>query len=322
MVDVGTMPSLGTRTAIRYGCDELGRLESALVHTPGVALRDIDQQNFRGLLWERVPEVSRYIDEHLAYRELLQKQGVRVHELSDLVSLTQPMIDRLPNLTFLDNTAVVTRQGALLSAMAWRARRHEETVVREALQSLGVPILYEFDDGADAFEGCQLLSPECLLVCGTERHARRSIFKFIVRALHHFREIIYVDIPKARRFMHADRVFGCVRPDLALAYLPALSSASVFTRERIEKVDFCEYITRSRGIELLGVSEGEQRRMACSFLPIESGRILHYEGALEKQTIRALEHNGVDLTFVHGGVLMQGGGSLRSHVLPLHRQSL
>ena len=93
------------------------------------------------------------------------------------------------------------------------------------MDRLGIPLVCEFDE-TDGFEGCLLLGPETLLVAETERHYRRSVEKFIPIALNRFQEVIQVAVPKARRFMHADTVFGRIRKDLALAYLPALRSAA------------------------------------------------------------------------------------------------
>jgi arginine deiminase len=203
--------------------------------------------------------------------------------------------------------------------MAGPARRGEERLVREALLRMGVPILSEFDDPDDAFEGCLLLSPETLLVADTERHTPTAIEKFLPHALAHFSEVLHVEVPKARRFMHPDTIYNRVDNDLALAYLPAFVSVTRHTTEGAEAVDFLEHM-RAKGVEILAVSDSEQRRLACSFVPLEPGVIVHYDTALDPSTQRELARRGVELIQFHPDALHAGGGSLRCLTLRLHRE--
>lgn len=61
------------------------------------------------------------------------------------------LIRKLPNLTFLHDTTVISCKGAILSRMRPPAREKEEIVVKEALSNLGIPILSEFNGGQDFF---------------------------------------------------------------------------------------------------------------------------------------------------------------------------
>ena len=299
-----------------YGCDELGRLRRVLLHRPGQALELINGGNFRQWQFDSVPDIERFSEEHDRYRQLLQSHGVEALELADYVSRNAHFIPRLPNLTYMHDIAVVSRKGAMLSRMI-NSRCGEEQVVREAMSRLGIPIVSEFDDN-DGFEGCLLLGPETLLVAETERHYRHSVEKFIHRALEHFQEVIQVDAPKARRFMHADTVFGRIRKDLALAYLPAMRDARLHTREGTVPID-CESFMRSRGIEIIPVSDSEQARLACSFVPLEPGVIFHYDTALDKATKLKLARRNVELILFHPQAMVAGGGSLRCLTLRLWR---
>jgi len=168
---------------ITYGCEEFGRLTWVMLHRPGEELQMINQENCHQWLFDFVPDVNLFIEEHDRYRELLVSQGVGVLELGDYVREKRVFISQLPNLTYLHDTAVITTKGAFLSAMAMQGRRNEEVVVQEALTNLGVPILIDFDNPEDAFEGCLLLSPEILLVAETERHSQQAVHKFIKKVL-------------------------------------------------------------------------------------------------------------------------------------------
>jgi arginine deiminase len=306
-------------TAFDYGCEHFGQLTRVLLHRPGRALTLVNAENCHDWLFDFAPDAVRFAEEHDRYRELLTDLGIQVYELSDFLDDGIEDVDRLPNLTYMHDIAVVSSRGAILSRMATPARQGEERVVREALSRIGVPILSEFDDPTDAFEGCLLLSPETLLVADTERHHRATIERFIPEALRHFREVLYVEIPKARRYMHPDTIYNRVDCDLALAYLPAFRSTVLHTADGAREVDFAEYMQR-KGVEIVCVSDSEQRRLACSFVPLAPRVVIHYDTALDRSTRRELARRGVELILFHPDALVAGGGSLRCLTLRLRRE--
>lgn len=304
-------------SAAEYGCDELGRLRRVMLHRPGRSLELIDGRNCGHWLFDAVPEKEAFLDEHNAYRALLESLGVDVVELSRLVEDEAEVIERMPNLTYLHDTAVITRRGAVISAMC-RARIGEQYVVRKALERLGIPVFYDFRESEDAFEGFLLLSPETVLVAVTERHSYPSVSRFTRHLLHHFAEILVVDIPKARRFMHPDTIYNRIDHDLALGYLPVLQNGTLYRGHTARQVNPLAHL-RQKGITVLGVSDSEQRRLACSFVVLEPRVMLHYDTALDPATQRALARKGVELITFHPRALCAGGGSLRCLTLRLHR---
>ncbi len=307
-----------TSCRIPYGCEEFGRLSQVLMHRPGKELDLIDHGNYQEWLFDRAPDAARFIDEHDRFRYILISHGVEVLELSDYINDHHEWTRRMPNLTYLHDAAVITSKGAILSSMAWPARQNEETVVREALSNLGIPIFIDFDDPEDAFEGCLLLSPETVLVAETERHRRKTILEFVHKALEVFEEVIYVDVPKARRFMHPDTIYNRVTRNLALAYLPAFRTSYRFAIKGVEKIDFAEHM-KSKGVQIVNVSDSEQMRLACTFVALEPGVIFHYDTALDGETQVALARKGVEIIFFHPEALTAGGGSLRCITLRLRR---
>jgi arginine deiminase len=301
-----------------FGCDSLGRLTRVMVHRPGDELGVINSSNYRQWLFDGVPDINGFREEHQAYCELLQSHGVEVLELADHIDNPADKLARMPNITYMHDTAVISRQGAILSSMAWEGRRNEHLVVREALRNIGIPIFSEFDEPDDAFEGCLLLSPQTILVAQTERHSPRSIRKFMTQALSAFDEVIYLKIPKARRYMHPDTIYNRITDRLSLAYLPAMEAAYLFRKHGVERIDFPQFM-QARGIELVPVSDDEQRRLACSFVPLEPGVIFHYDTALDPATQQRLSQKGVTILSFHPHAMRAGGGSLRCITLRLHR---
>jgi len=301
-----------------FGCDHLGRLTRVMVHKPGDELKVINSANYPDWLFDRVPNINGFREEHEAYCELLRSCGVEVLELADHVDNASQKLANMPNVTYMHDIAVVSSKGAILSCMAWQGRKNEHLVVREALQNIGIPIFLEFDEPQDAFEGCLLLSPQTILVAETERHSSQSVRKFVRRALSAFDEVIYVKIPKARRYMHPDTIYNRVTERLSLVYLPAIEAAYLCQKGGVEPIDFPAFL-RARGIELINVSDSEQQRLACSFVPLEPGVIFHYDTALDGATQRLLSRKGVEIIFFHPEAMRAGGGSLRCITLRLHR---
>lgn len=307
------------KETIPYGCEQLGRLKCVLLHRPGKALELINQNNYKQMLFDKVPDVPAYVEDHDRYRELLQNYGVDVIELADYVFKNRELMDTMANLTFLHDTAVICRHGAIISKMAFPGRRNEHIVVKEALQNMGIPTFLEFVGSDEYFEGCLLLSEDIVLVAETERHTRQAIMKFISYMTKLFKGIIYIDVPKGRRYMHPDTVFNRVRKDLAIAYLPAVKSSYFFTRYSAEPINLLEFINK-QGMDIIEVSDDEQRRLACSFVPLDNGVMLHYDTALDKSTCKKLESKGVELVLFHPNSMHEGGGSLRCHTLRIRRE--
>lgn len=301
-----------------FGCDCLGRLKRVMVHRPGDELKIINSENHCDWLFDSVPDINAFRDEHQAYTELLQSYGVEVLELEDYIESPLKKLARMPNITYMHDIAVISSKGAILSCMAWDGRRNEHIVVKEALQNIGIPIFSEFDEPDDAFEGCLLLSPKTVLVAETERHTLKSIKKFIAKALSTFDEVFFIKIPKARRYMHPDTIYNRITERVALVYLPAFESTYLYKHGQVHKVDFKKCM-QDRGVELINVSDSEQRRLACSFVPLEPGVIFHYDTALDDSTRKLLSRKGIEMIFFRPNALLAGGGSLRCLTLRLHR---
>jgi arginine deiminase len=300
-----------------YGIERFGRLKAVLLHRPDQSLRVVNEENRAFFLFDKVPDVEKYLEEHARYGALLERHGVRVHQLSDHVRRNTDLLKRLPNLAYLHDTAVVSAHGAIVSKMSSMGRCHEEVVVREALSDLGVPILYEPGEG-EAFEGCLLLAPGIVFVADTERHHQSAIEKFIDFILGYFDEVIYAKIPQERRFMHPDMVLNRVTERLMLYYPPAFLEVYSITGDRRTNIDIKAWMN-ARKIDLIPLSDPEQRRWGCSFVPLEPGVLINYDISLSPQTVHALEREGVRLIHFHPDALLAGGGSLRCLTLRLWR---
>lgn len=302
----------------KYGAENLGRLKKVMLHCPKQSLWRVNENNLRFYLFDSVPDCDRYIDEHNAYRNLLINHGVQVYELSDLIENNRELMSYLPNLTYLNDSSVITGKGAILSAMSPGGRQYEEVVVREALTALGIPILHDCEPG-EQFEGFIALSPDALFVADTERHSKVSIERFFTFALQYFRKIIYAQIPQARRFMHPDMIFNKISDQLGLFFPPAFLNCWLITKEAREEIDFSIWM-KQMNMELIPVSDEEQQKWATSFLVLEPNIIINYDISLKPVTRKLLESMGVRFIQFHPDAMLAGGGSLRCLTLRLLRE--
>ena len=292
-----------------YGIEHFGRLKRAMLHRPDEAIKLVTEENREFFLFDAVPDVDRYLEEHRRYEQLLMEAGVDVVQLADHVARNTDLVSCLPNLAYLHDVAVISSHGAILSKMSGMARRHEEIVVHEALDSLGIPVLYEPPEG-DAFEGCLLLSPTMLFVADTERHNRGAIERFISFMLQYFEEIIYAIIPQERRFMHPDMVLNRMGERLLVYFPPAFLHTYHITKNSRREIDIKPFMN-SRMLDMVALSDAEQQRWGSSFVPLEPGVIINYDISLDEKTVGLLEREGMQFIHFHPEALLAGGGSLR-----------
>lgn len=302
----------------QYGTEKLGKLKTVMLHTPKTSLSIINRDNYKYFLFNRVPDYQKFIKEHIRYSHFLKSLGIEIFQLSSLVHENMNLINKLPNLTYLHDIGVINTNGAILSRMCPGGRENEEIVLKEALTCLGIPIFHAFNQG-DWFEGCLMLSPDTLLIANTERHTEASIMKSIPKFLDIFKEVIYVKIPKLRRYMHADMIYNRISDVLALVYLPAFLKTYLITKDNKIQIDFKTHMT-NKGIELINISNKEQLSWGCSFIPLEPNVIIHYDFSLNTQTQSMLYNRGVKIIKFHpDSALLAGGGSLRCFTLRLYR---
>lgn len=305
-------------TENKFGIDEFRRLKKVLAHRPDTSIRLITKDNYKYFLFEFQPDVDEYLQEHNKYSHLLKSHNVEVYELSQYVHRNSDLLNRLPNLAYMHDIAVASKHGAILSKMSSGGRQHEELVVREAFQNMGMPILYEFSEG-DQFESFLILSSQTIFIANTERHSANSIKKFIQFMLGYYEEIIYVEVPQERRFMHADMFCSRMTQNLIIAYLPAFLKSWHITHKGQEEIDFKQFM-KSRMIDIISISDDEQRKWGCSFVALEPGVIINYDISLNQQTINTLEHEGIKFIHFHPEALLAGGGSLRCLTFKMWRE--
>ncbi len=302
----------------KYGAEKLGRLKKVMLHCPEQSIRRVNELNRSFYLFDSVPDCDRYREEHNAYRKLLEDKRVEVYELSDFIDKNKELLSYLPNLAYLNDSSVITHKGAILSTMCPGGRQYEEIVVGEALTKLGIPILHCCGPG-EQFEGFIAMAPDTLFVADTQRHSKESIERFFSFALQHFENIVYVEIPQARRFMHPDMIFNLISDQLGLVFPPAFLKCWHIQKSTRVEIDFIAWM-KQRKIELIAISDEEQQKWATSFVVLEPNHVINYDISLKSATKNLLESMGVRFTQFHPDAMLAGGGSLRCLTLRILRE--
>ena len=241
----------------------------------------------------------------------------RCWNCADHVTEQRELMHRLPNLCYLHDSSVISSHGAMLSKMSFFGRKHEEIVVKEALQKLGIPIFHEFGSDDD-FEGCLLFAPDLLFLAKTERHSMQSIERFI---------------PLRTAALPGDPLRG--DPGGSAVYAPGRGAQSRARRPGAHlSPRIAAHLSHHRRAagrsrhpalygaarrELINVSDEEQRRWGTTFVPLEPGTIFHYDIALAappdvSHAARGEHHR------ISPDALLAGGGSLRCITLRIWRE--
>lgn len=113
---------------------EADRLRRVLL-SPPLEKYDIFHFDYYDLLihdFGAMPDLKKACIQHQRLIDVYNKNGVKVE-------IVEPSA-RFPNLCFVDNCAVITPQGAILSNFNLRSRRGEEKIVEQKLRELGIKI--------------------------------------------------------------------------------------------------------------------------------------------------------------------------------------
>ena len=86
------------KKGIEYGCDNLGKLKSVLIHTPGEELKLINKSNYKEWLFDKSPDIENFVKEHLSYQDILASYGIKLYELSDFIKVNKNLLSVMPNI--------------------------------------------------------------------------------------------------------------------------------------------------------------------------------------------------------------------------------
>lgn len=271
-------------------------LREALVKRPGEAFGRAFEDRAHGFL--RPVDLGRAQREHDAFRALLTRLGVVVHELG--------VETASPDLVYTFDPAIVTARGAVLLRSGKANRRGEEEALAGFFATRGIPILGRIEapgtvDGGDTL----WLRPDLLCIgrsLRTNQEGAEQLAAIVGGDVRVF-DVPYGNGPS--ECLHLLSLISPVADDLAVVFLPWLPSGLY-------------RVLRDLGVELVSVPEEEMPTLGCNVLAVRPRVVVMAEGS--PGTEGALQAAGCEVhTFAGGEVGVNGGGGPTCLTRPLLR---
>jgi N-dimethylarginine dimethylaminohydrolase len=266
---------------------EWTRLQSVLLHPPGLELAESDDPEAAQLLEIPAWELAR--QQHEAMAQAYRDAGVAVHYV-------EPAGQPSPNLIFCADLFFMTPEGAILARPASTVRAGEERWIARRLADLGIPILRTLRGNA-IFEGADAhWLDEGTVLIGRGLRTNGDAVTQITGTLNEMGvEVIPVDLPVGS--MHLMGILRFPAPDLALTWPYRLAWRAVET-------------IRARGFQIAYIpDEGEATQGgALNFVTLGPRKILLAAG--NPITQKFLESQGVNCRTVEVTELHKAAGGI------------
>jgi N-dimethylarginine dimethylaminohydrolase len=275
------------------------RLRSVLVRSPAPPASDEDWRRFGYL---HPVDHARTIQEHATFREILAGAGAEVIEAGpDPIGALDAI--------FAFDPSIVTDRGAVVCRMGKPERLDETALAERTYTELGVPILGRIEAPGTVEGGDTLWLDEWTLAVGRGYRTNDEGIAQLTTILGEIGvTVIRVELPHWRgpaECLHLMSLVSPVREDLAVVYLPLLSTAFVD-------------LLIGRGWGNVEVPDEEFDSMGCNVLALGGGRCLMVEG--NPVTKARLEVAGCEvLTYAGGEVSLNRAGGPTCLTKPLWR---
>jgi arginine deiminase len=272
--------------------------------------------------------------------------------LYELMNAQYPFyLDPMPNLYFTRDPAAAIGNGISINRMNREIRRRESLFLDYIVKyhprfaKHSIPLWYDRTDPFSMEGGDQLvLSPQVVAVGVSERtnsHAVEALARRLFQKSEGFRQVIAIEIPKMRAFMHLDTVFTMVDRDKFTVHpevFDAIHEMEIFVLEPDEEDQL--RITRRTNLaqtlrEVLGLTEidlipcgggdsvaaaREQWNDGSNTLAIAPGVVVTYDR--NSASNQALREHGVQVIEIPGSELGRGRGGPRCMSMPLVRDDV
>ncbi|WP_019907405.1 arginine deiminase [Thermoanaerobacter indiensis] len=305
------------------------------------------KKTITNFLKERTPkEIVDYAIAGLLKKEVHE---VEPQSLVDYVYKDSPFfINPLPNCYFMRDPAAVIGNGVMISSMKTTARKREAMLLKYVFKhskTLKVQenlLWYDYHseysiEGGDVL----VLSKKVIAIGISERTSPQAIEEISLTLLERgeeLQEIIALEIPKKRTFMHLDTVFTMVDVDKFLIYPGIKEKLKVYRITRGEKgtirvkveEDFTKVLETSLGLDKVNLIESgggdeitgarEQWNDSTNTLAIAPGVVMAYNR--NEITNTTLVNHGIKVIEIEGSELVRGRGGPRCMSMPLKREDI
>jgi arginine deiminase len=269
--------------------------------------------------------------------------------LSDYIRKEYPLyINPIPNLYFMRDPLSIIGSGISINSMHTDARRREPMIIKYIYDYNPLfrkdcsQIWYNYTiphsiEGGDIL----VLSKEVVAVGCSERTSANGI-EILARNLfagnESLKEVLAVQIPPLRAFMHLDTVFTMVDRDKFTVYPGILDRVAVYKLARgsnngikvTPEKDLVEALKKSLGLPAVSLIQSgggdivtaarEQWNDSTNTLAISPGVVVTY--SRNEASNEVLRKNGIDVLEIDGSELVRGRGGPRCMSMPLVREDI
>lgn len=273
----------------------------------------------------------------------------REYSLSDYVNRDYPLyINPIPNMYFMRDPAAVIGNGISINSMRTEARRREPMILKyiydfnPLFKKETSPLWYNYTIPHSIEGGDILVLDKKVVAIGCSERTSASGIELLARNLfageEELREVLVVQIPSLRAFMHLDTVFTMVDYDKFTIYPGILDKLSVYKLKRSKnggvsvsiEGDLIDALKSSLGIPSVSLIQSgggdmitaarEQWNDSTNTLAIAPGVVVTY--GRNEASNKVLRQNGIEVVEIDGSELVRGRGGPRCMSMPLCRQNL
>ncbi|NLV85053.1 MAG: arginine deiminase [Spirochaetales bacterium] len=259
-------------------------------------------------------------------------------------------ISPLPNLYFTRDPATVVKDGISINLMKTEARRRERWIMSMITKThplfASVPIHADYSANSSIEGGDILMLSESCAIVGSSARTEVWAIEAFARTMMAPKEskgegldqVLVIQIPYTRAYMHLDTVFTMVDRDAFCMYGGIEASVKVFsiTKGRRDTLNIHEEpnlrsalkkalsvpsvrIIRASGDDAIA-ADREQWNDSNNTLAIDCGTVITYRrNIISNET---LEKNGVTVIPIQGSELVRGRGGPRCMSMPLCRDQI
>jgi len=299
-------------------------------HIAGLSAEDVAEIAISGLNKKDLPQMNRTLN------------------LADYVHSEYPLyINPIPNLYFMRDPAAVMGQGISINSMHTDARRREPMLIKyiyehnPLFKKENSNIWYDYSIPHSAEGGDMLVLGKEVVAIGCSQRTSANGIEHIARKLFAsdsgIKEVLAVQIPPLRAFMHLDTVFTMVDYDKFTIYPGIQDKVRVFRLTPSNggiKVDaqndLVETLKKSLklpAVDLIQSGGGdpitaarEQWNDSTNTLAIAPGVVVTY--GRNEASNEVLRGHGLEVLEIDGSELVRGRGGPRCMSMPLVREDL
>lgn len=257
-------------------------------------------------------------------------------------------VNPLPNLYFMRDPGVVIGEGMAVSSMRTPIRKRESLFLQliydnhPMFDGIRKPLFYS-QEYRYSLEGGDLLvlSDDTLAVGCSQRTGVAGIEMLADRLIKkdtHIKNLLVIQIPKVRAYMHLDTVFTMVDHDKFTIYPGIIDKVNVITVKKNYAGKLCykqeESLTSGlkKHLKLDSVcmipsggsnpiiAAREQWNDSTNTLAIAPGQVMAY--GRNEVSNKILRENGIDVIELEASELVRGRGGPRCMSMPLYRKSI